>query len=254
MRVGEGGLPRIRGDRVALWSGSLLVLAPLLLYLSLLAVQAYSVHQASIALTQLENLRLGDPASSFDRAVSPFRVEAGTHVLNAGAYRWSWAWEKLWLFNQSWGDELFYWFNRAGLRWWNVRASSSSQNEKLTGISVGFMVVGRYEMLGTGWRLDPDHPSVWGLGPHTEVDRRTLVRWFHITSMPNGEGWEIVATPESTPAELAARHINRNCLLTLRGCDGLCELLPQAMTVLRERGTDWGGYTSVPASPCQNKD
>ena len=240
--------------RVALGILAFFTLPPVLLYLILFAMEVYSAHRASVALTQLEILKLGDPASSYDRAVSSFQIEAGTHVLTAGAYRLERLWDRLWLLDQQWGDELFYLCNRAGLRWWNLRTSASSQNGRLTRISVGFMVVGRYEMLGGGWTLAPDHPSVWGLRPLTDLDSRTFLHWFAITGMPSGEGLEINATPESTVNELAARHINRKCLLTMQGCDGLCELLPRAAKVLRERGTDWGGYTSAPPSPCRNED
>jgi hypothetical protein len=227
-----------------------LLLTPIGFYAVLLAMEAYSARQASAALTQLENLKLGDPASLYDHAVSAFKEEAGAHVLTAGAFRFERLWDWLWLFNQQWGDESFYFAYSARLRWWRITTTASTQDGKLTHISVGFMVVGRYEMLGTGWNLAHDHPFVSGRKPLTDLDRRTLLHWNAITSMPSGEGFQIEVTPQSTTKELAARRINRRCLLSFRGCDGLCELLPNTLAVLRERGTDWQGYTSVPASPC----
>jgi hypothetical protein len=242
---------RTRLRKFILIAGSSVLLALVFSYALLLGTQAYSERQASAALTQLEDLKVGDPASSYDRAVSTFRSEAGVHVLAAGAFRFDRMWDLFWKLPQEWADELFYLASRAGLRWWRITSTASVSDGKLSRVSVGFMVVGRYEMLGTGWTLAPDHPSVWGRIPLTDVDRRTFLHWFHITSMPGGEGLEIDATPASTAKELHARHINRKCLLTFRGCDGLCELLPGMLAVLRERGTDWGGYTSVPPSSCK---
>jgi len=88
------------------------------------------------------------------------------------------------------------------------------------------------------------------------VSGRTLdyMHWYHITSMPSGEGFRVYATNESTDKELRARHINPACLLSFRGCDGLCELLPDAVPVLNDRHRGWGGCCSVPRSWCELKD
>jgi hypothetical protein len=84
--------------------------------------------------------------------------------------------------------------------------------------------------------------------------KRTLMHWYHITSMPSGEGFRIYVTSSSTDKELNARRINRKCFLSFRGCDGLCELLPDAIPVLNERGRTFGGCTSVPRSWCELKN
>ena len=251
--------PRISGKisprRVALRVVVFLTLQPVLLYLVLFAMEAYSAHQASVALTQLENLRLGDPASSYDRTVSAFKTEAGVYVLNAGAFRLERLWDWMWTSGPDRAEKLYYFASRAGLRWWRLTTSAAAENGKLTRVSAGFMVVGHYEMLGTGWNLEASHDLSLGTGrTPTDADRRTFLHWTAITSMPSGEGLIIEVTPESASTELAARHINRKCLLTMHGCDGLCELLPRAAKVLRERGTGWGGYTSAPPSPCKNED
>ncbi len=230
-----------------------LVLTPVTLYIVLLSMEAYSARQASAALTQLEDLRLGDPVSSYDRAVSAFETEAGVRVLTAGAFRLERLWDWTWTFSPNCAERLYYFASRVGLRWWRLTTSATVENGKLSHVSVGFMVVGRYEMLGTGWNLNQKQALMYGRIPITGEDRRTFMNWLHITSMPSGEGFQIGVTPQSTINELAARRINRRCLLSLRGCDGLCELLPNVSSVLRERGTDWEGYTNVPPSPCKNE-
>jgi hypothetical protein len=77
--------------------------------------------------------------------------------------------------------------------------------------------------------------------------------WYHITSVPSGEGFTVHATPISTEKELNARRINRGCLFSSRGCDGLCELLSEAIPVLRERNSSWGGWTDATPSKCEVK-
>lgn len=232
-----------------MWCVTFLILAPVALYLVLFAMEAYSAHQASAALTRLEDLKLGDPVSSYDRAVSAFQTEDGAHILTAGAFRLERLWDWMWTFSPDCAERLFYYSSKAGLRWWRLTTSATAENGKLSRVSVGFMVVGHYEMLGTGWDLNQKQTLMYGRIPITGADRRTFMSWVHITSMPGGEGLRIEATPQSTVKELAARQINRRCLLSLRGCNGLCELLPNALAVLRERGTNWQRYTSTP-SPC----
>jgi len=246
---------RVRLRKITCLVCGVLVLTPVTLCIVLLSMEAYSARQASAALTRLENLRLGDPASSYDRAVSAFKTEAGVHVLTAGAFRLERLWDWMWTFSPDCAERLYYFASRVGLRWWRLTTSAKTENGKLARVSMGFMVVGRYEMLGTGWNLEASHdPSVWTRRIPTDADHRTFLHWNAITSMPGGEGLIIEVTHESTSTELAARYINRRCLLTVHGCDGLCELLPHALRVLRERGADWGGYTSVPPSPCKNPD
>ena len=58
------------------------------------------------------------------------------------------------------------------------------------------MVVGRYEMLGAGWGLAPNIPSFYEERPLSEDDRRTHLGWFHITSMPSGEGFQMRDKPK----------------------------------------------------------
>jgi hypothetical protein len=68
---------------------------------------------------------------------------------------------------------------------------------------------------------------------------RTFIGDFSITSLPGGKGIEIAATPNSEPRELQARHINRACLRSFNQCDELCKLLPDAISILDDRGEHW---------------
>ncbi|MGA3054992.1 MAG: hypothetical protein ABSD63_12355 [Candidatus Korobacteraceae bacterium] len=230
------------------------LLTPVAIYLALLAMEAYSAHQASIALTRLENLKLGDPISAYERAVSGFVQSEDTQLLISGPYRLGEpVLVRIWLSNEALGNELSYQFNRAGLRFWQLRTSSSSQDGKLTKVSVGLMVVGRNEMLGSGWRLVPKITDFHGWSPRSDLDERVVVSWFHITSNPPGEGYHFEISSEATPQELQARQLNRKCLLSFRGCENVCELMPNLLTILRQRNSLWQAVTDVPSLPCGSK-
>jgi len=74
----------------------------------------------------------------------------------------------------------------------------------------------------------------------TVADRsRTYIGDYSITSLPGGKGIRIAATPDSEPRELQARHINQACLRSFNRCEELCQLLPDAISVLDDRGRHW---------------
>ncbi len=218
----------------------------LVLYLSLLGLEAYSASQAAQVLSGLEALRIGDPVGDFDKVVSGMPTRYGMHVLGAGGFD---AAEKL-AGQRAWSLKLREILCRAGLRWWELAASADAPNGKLSAVYVRLLVDSRYETLGARWTLTPDIPWPEKEMELSEDDRRTAIGWFHITSARSGEGLRINATDQSTKEELDARTINRKCLLSFRGCDGFCELLPDVVPVLKERKRNWGTSTGVPRSPC----
>jgi len=73
----------------------------------------------------------------------------------------------------------------------------------------------------------------------TADQTRTFLGGYSITSLPGGTGIRIAATPGSQPRELQARHINRACLRSFNQCEELCQLLPDAISVLDDRGWHW---------------
>ena len=246
-------LPRAKWARFVVAALALLIASLVALYMCLLGMQAYSARQASIALSRLETLKLGDPAASYDQAVSGLRNEAGVHILTAGAFWFPELWDCAWKLPERSALELMHLSSRAGLRWWRLTTSASTQDGKIGGVFVRLMVAGRYETLGAAWALEPHIPSLYEQWPLSLDERRTYVGWFSITSWPSGEGFHINATGQSTGKELLARRINGKCLFSFRGCDGLCELLPDAVPVLQDRRRGWGGGTGAPRSACDPK-
>jgi hypothetical protein len=224
------------------------------LYVVLLGMEAYSQRQASLLLDRVEALRLGDPEANFDSAVKGFpvkKIRSGTLcTMTSGAYRFATLWRVIDELPEKPGSSIWTFCNRAGLRYWHLDVSSSSDGGHIRDLWAYLYVVGRYEGLGAEWRIAPAVPLPYSRNIGEPYDQRTYMTWYHITSSPSGEGFAIYATPKSTDNELTARKINRGCFLSFRGCDGLCELLPDAIPVLVGRQRDWGGGSCVPRSHC----
>ncbi len=229
--------------------------APIALYGTLLAVHAYQAWRLSRMLNSLEAIRVGDPAASVLQMIRGCTIERieSEYVCQIVdlPLQFGWLQNLMWKLPDAWtiSDSL----DRIGLRGSYLSVSAGIDQEHVQSLSVMLIVVGRYESLGSRWEIADRIPQRYeeaSLGPD---DRRTYMTWFHITSIPPGEGFRVYATPVSTVKELRARHVNFRCLFSFRGCDGLCELLPDAVPVLNERRRGWGGCCSVPHSKCDLK-
>lgn len=240
------------------WLGRILTVASsaiLACYLLLLGMEVYSAWQASRTLDRVEALRIGDSYADFERAVEQCALLTDGSDRFCGVYRIEPLWTLIWKLPGAWPDRIQNLSNHIGLRFWDLKIASSVEDGRIRSISVRLYVVGRYEALGARWWLAAQMPTIYERTPVLNVaDRRTHIGWYHITSLPSGEGVGISATPASRPKELLARRINRRCFLSFRGCDGLCELLPEAVAVLNERNESWGGCTDVPRSRCELKN
>jgi hypothetical protein len=211
-----------------------LVGIPLALYLFLFALQAYSVWQASRMLDRLEALRIGDPAQECDRALDGTAPENGTHTIAAGTYRFVRLTEWAVKVEARLADKAIALADRVGLRSWKLRANCGIKDGHVTGVTAGLMVDGREEILGAGWRLVSAIPdSLLRHEPDKSV--ATSIHFAAIDGPPNGEDVEIFATMRSSPADLSARRIDTRCLLSFRGCESLCQLLPHATRILEAR-------------------
>ena len=228
------------------------------LYLFLLADQAYLARECSRILDRLELLRVGDAAENFDRSVEACRVENTNSgrmcILTASPFRFGVVARLVSALPGDGAYKVSRLLDRAALRYWRFVAQDSVRNGRIEGLSVGLFVVGSYETLGARWGISESLPALYAKLELSADQQRTYMGWFNITSIPGGEGFTIHVTPASTERELHARRINRRCLLTFRGCDGLCEILPDAVPVLRERKSTWGGWTGAPPSKCEMGD
>jgi hypothetical protein len=236
-----------RSRKWRIFAIALFIAAPLALYVSTLFMQAYSARQASKMLDALEALRVGDPASSLERAVPECKIEKMVSEYScetfAGWGRWQWQLlSRLPFASDVRRVELL---RRAGIQPWYVSVSSSVREGRIREIRIVAMVVGRGKSLGAEWEIAESIPSRFDKPNRGPDEKRTSIGGFSVTSLPGGCGINIAVTPGSTPRELQARHINRACLLPFSGCDELSKLLPDAVSVLDERGQKWADCHGV---------
>lgn len=226
---------------------------PLAVYAALLAGNALSAWRISRVLNRLEKIRVGDPASTLLSTVNGCLSQHSNSEYVCQIYHFPLQFE--WLDSAFWKlPDAVRWTDRVrhlGLREHYLSVSATIERERVKNISVTLMIAGRYESLGAQWEI-AEHVPERHLDASTPAEyRRTYMNWFHITNIRPGEGFHLDATPSSTPDELQARHANPHCLLSFRGCDGLCELMPDAILVLKRRNRGFGGCTNVPHSRCE---
>ena len=202
----------------------------------------------------MEALRIGDPATSFLRAMRGCSVEKTASGYACAVFGRAWLQKLMWRLPYDWVYRITEFDSRVGLRGGYTVVWCSVNHDRIEKIGLLSIVGGRYESLGMRWEIADRIPARYDQPELSEDDRRTYMHWFHITSTVSGEGFAIYATSGSTEKELRARHLNRECLFSFRGCDGLCELLPDAIPVLNDRKRAWGGCSSVPASHCELKN
>ena len=227
---------------------------PLAGYGTLLAGNALSAWRISRVLTSLEKIRVGDPPSGFLDTIKGCSIQQkdSEYFCQIVHFQLQFAWlqSAIWKLPQSWiWDDRF---RRLGLRTQYLNVFATIDHQQIQSISVTLIVDGRYESLGQQWEIAEHIPELYLDDPSTTAeDRRTHMLWFHITSARPGEGFHIDATPSSTPEELRARHANPHCIFSFQGCDGLCELMPDAIPVLKQRNRGFRGCTNVPHSHCE---
>ena len=251
-------LPKRRLLKVVALTSLFLFSACTVSYVFLLGAQIYSVLQVSRMLDHVERLRPGDPYTDYSSVISGCKSSetegSGSYChMVAGAFQFSLSWQVLQKLSGSLFDRIFAATSHIGLRYWDVMVSAAAKDGRITDLSVRLYVVGQYEALGANWTRTATIPALYQGIPLPPQDQHTYMHWYHITSRPSGEGFSVSTSNASTDAELHARHFNRACLLSLRGCDGLCELFPYAIQVLNEHHRNWGGGCSVPRSWCASK-
>jgi hypothetical protein len=223
-------------------------------YLVALGSEAYSAWEASRMLAKLEALRVGSPVSEFDYAVRPCEVETtgSTHlyVMTAGPFRTRTPWQLLFKLPARIVIPAKDVLRRAGLRAWRIMVRPTVRDGRIRSLLVLFTLDRGNVALGAEWELSERFQERLERGAPIEQDPHTVFEIYHINTVPGGQGISVHTTSASTDEELRARHIDRNCLFSFGGCEGLSEVLPGVLPVLKAHGQlrIWCGcdFSTVP--------
>lgn len=223
----------------------------LLCCLTVWLLLAYQIHRASQMLAKVQSVNVGDSEGSIGPLLKRF-----------GGYRWdaqlgahedyNYVMEiNPWLYptvsNHKWRELLIgidtnARFRRAvGLRQWLITSEIAIRKQQVVAVQADVYVEGKTMWLGTSWRLSEKpreferDPSVDYLQwpPEPDLDYVSPA----ILEMGNGGGnyWRFWVKPSSPTAQReVSNRWNFGCLDSLRGCDTLCDLLPDTARFFSE--------------------
>ena len=210
-------------------------------YISTLLAQAVSARRVSKTLDALEVIRIGDPASSLERAVPQCtlsQMERYRCEILAGWGRWYWQGVLAHIPSEH-NLPIIWTLRRFGVQPWYVSVDAAIPDGRIRSLRLDAFVIAGRKSLGAEWELNENMPQHFLDSNATGDQTRTFLGGYSITSLPGGTGIHIAVTPGSEPRELQARHINRACLRSFNQCEELCQLLPDAISVLDGRGWHW---------------
>jgi hypothetical protein len=224
-------LPRSKVFKVAMSLAAFIVVAPAALYVSLLALNAYSSWRLSKMLDSLEAIHVGDPSKNILRVIEHCTIERSESGYLCQVVDFPLHFEFLqkltWKLPDDWDvNEIL---SRIGLRGRYLSVSARIENGHVRKVLVSLIVIGRYESLGNKWEIADSIPPQYDEPSLTALDRRTYMSWFHITSVAPGEGFRLYATPASSPEELLARHVNSRCLSVFADATAFAKCSPMQL-------------------------
>jgi hypothetical protein len=212
---------------------------------------AYQIHRASQMLAKIQSVNVGDSEASLGPLLKRFGgyrwdVQLGAHedynyVLEINP----WHYPALSNHHQSEhpiGIGMNARFRRAlGLRQWLVMSGISVKRQQVVAVQAETYVEGKTMWLGTSWRFS-EKPR--------ELDRNPTVDYLQWPPEPDldfvspailemgrggGTSWGFWVKPSSpTVQRRVANRWDLGCLNSFRGCDSLCDLLPEAARFFNE--------------------
>ncbi len=124
-----------------------------------------------------------------------------------------------------------------GMRNWGTVVDFSIRNGRVQSVLAMVLFEGRSEWLGHEWMFA-------NAMPRYEIQPRAFAIGSTILEMENGGGTAIenyFTTRASEQEVRLARKFNAECLTSIRGCDGLCDVAPRALEYLKQHpDAAWG--------------
>jgi hypothetical protein len=225
---------------------------------------AYQIHSASQMLAKIQNVNVGDSEASLGPLLKRFSgyrwdvqlgaLEDFNYVLEVDPWRFPTLSS-----HKSGGREhpiriaLYAPLRRAiGLRQWLVASEIAVKNHRVVAVQAETYVEGKTMWLGTSWRLS-ERPRRFVRDPRVdylqwppEFDIDFVSPAFLEMGTGGGTSWGFWIKPSSLAVQRqVARRWQFGCLDSFRGCDSLCDLLPEAAryfnehTELAPRGGGW---------------
>ena len=120
-----------------------------------------------------------------------------------------------------------------GLRDWGIVAELSIRSGRVRSVSAMTIFEGRTQWLGHKWEVAESMPR-------SDMPARTYAIGAAHLTMWNGRtfGGEMITnflTPRASNDEIETAHtFNSKCLISLKGCDGLCDVAPRPLAFLRQ--------------------
>ena len=229
-----------------------------LLLLCLVTVRlllAYQIHRASEMLAAVRTVNVGDSEDSIKPLLN--RFDSYRSAIQLGAledYNYvleinPWRFPALTRSKPSGTDEpigigLNARFRRAiGFRYWTVMSEIAVKQHRVVAVQAETNVEGRTMWLGTSWRLSEKprefrrNPTAEYLQWPPEPDLEFVSPAILEMGTGGGTSWGFWVKPTSpTIQRRVADGWNFGCFDSFRGCDSVCELLPEAAPYFKEHG------------------
>jgi hypothetical protein len=123
-----------------------------------------------------------------------------------------------------------HWRTILGMRDWSTRVELSIREGRVQSVSAMTLVEGREGWVGHTWDLAENMPH------HDMRPQAYAIGVAHLTTADGG-GTIIrnFFTPGASEEEIdAARSFNHECLTSITGCGGLCDIAPRALQYLKQ--------------------
>ena len=233
--------------------------ALLLSYVAVRLLLEHQIRRASAMLAKVQSLNVGDSEESIKPLVKRYGgfrwdTQLGTHedynyVIEINPSRFP----TLRNFNSvPIAPHLNARLRRAlGLRYWMMFSEIAIKKQQVAAVQAELCVEGRTMWLGSSWRF-AEKPREFDRDPNVEYLQwppkpdLDFVSPAILELTGGGTAWGFWVKPSSPEAERrVANQWNLRCLESLRGCDSVCDLLPQAAPFFkdhRELAPKGGGW------------